>query len=139
MKTLAEKIAEALEVINGLDKTCLEVGKYPVNDDFYYMVQEYMSKDPAVARYEAHEKYVDIQYVISGFESVRITPVSALTVSEPYKEEKDVVFFEAPARAAEAVLKDGGYVILYPEDAHQPGVRVGESVPVKKIVGKVRV
>lgn len=139
MKTLAEKIAEALEIINGLDQEKLEVGKYPVNDDFYYMVQEYTSKEPDTARYEAHEKYVDIQYVISGIESIRITPVSALTVKEPYKEEKDVVFFEAPERAAEAVLTGGSYVVLYPEDAHQPGVRVGEPVTVRKIVGKVRV
>ena len=40
---------------------------------------------------------------------------------------------------AKFVLTTGGYAILYPADAHKPGVRVGESVPVKKMVGKVRI
>lgn len=138
-KTLQEKIAEALDVINSVNFEEMELGKHVINDDLYLLIQKYESKDPDVARYEAHKNYVDIQYVVDGKESIYIAPVSIMTETAPYNPEKDVVFFENIDQAATAVLTNGGYAILYPEDAHKPGVTVDETVTVKKIVGKVRI
>jgi YhcH/YjgK/YiaL family protein len=138
-KTLAEKIAEALEVIQAVEFEKTELGKHVVNDDFFYLVQEYESKDPAVARHEAHKAYVDIQYVVEGKEAIDIAPAMFMEVVEEYDANRDVVFFKEPKQATRFVLTDGGYAILYPEDSHKPGVRVDEPVQVKKIVGKVRI
>lgn len=138
-KTLQEKIDEALKVIKNINFDEMELGKHVVNDDLFLLVQKYDSKEPAQMRHEAHKKYVDIQYVVEGKECIEITPVTVMEVDEPYSEERDVVFFKDAAQAAKVVLTDGGYAILYPEDSHKPGMRVGESVPVKKIVGKVRI
>lgn len=138
-KKLAEKIAEALEVIKGIEFEKMELGKYEVNDDFYYLVQEYEPKDPEVARHEAHKNYVDIQYVVEGKEAIDIAPMMFMEVDEPYDAERDVVFFKEPKQATRFVLTDGSYAILYPEDSHKPGVCVGAKTKVKKIVGKVRV
>lgn len=138
-KTLAEKIAEGLEVIQNVDFENTELGKYVVNDDFFYLVQEYESKDPKVARHEAHKAYVDIQYVVEGKEAIDIAPAMFMEVDEEYDADRDVVFFKEPKQATRFVLTDGGYAILYPEDSHKPGVRVDEAVKVKKIVGKVRI
>lgn len=139
MKTLQEKIDAALEVMKNVNFDEMELGKHVVNDDFFMLIQKYDSKEPEVMRHEAHKKYVDIQYVVEGKECIEIAPVSVMEVDEPYSEERDVVFFKDTAQAAKVVLTDGGYAILYPEDSHKPGMRVGESVPVKKIVGKVRI
>ena len=138
-KTLEQKIAEALEVIEKIEFENTELGKYEVDEDFYYLVQKYESKDPAVARHEAHKKYVDIQYVVEGKEAIDIAPAMFMEVEEEYDENRDVVFFKEPKQATRFVLTDGGYAILYPEDSHKPGVRVGEAATVKKIVGKVRI
>ena len=138
-KTLAEKIAEALEVIQAVEFEKTELGKHAVNDDFFYLVQEYESKDPAVARHEAHKAYVDIQYVVEGKEAIDIAPAMFMEVEEEYDVARDVVFFKEPKQATRFVLTDGGYAILYPEDSHKPGVRVDEPVKMKKIVGKVRI
>lgn len=138
-KTLADKIAEALAVIEKLEYEKEELGKHVVNDDFYYLVQEYEAKDPAVARHEAHRNYVDIQYVVEGKEAIDIAPMMFMEVEEAYDESRDVVFFKEPKQATRFVLTDGGYAILYPEDSHKPGICVGEPARVKKIVGKVRI
>ncbi len=138
-KTLAEKVAEALEVIEKVDFENTELGRHDVNEDFYYLVQKYESKDPEVARHEAHKRYVDIQYVVAGKEAIDIAPAMYMEVTEAYDENRDVVFFKEPKQATRFVLTDGCYAILYPEDSHKPGVRVGESSTVKKIVGKVRI
>ena len=139
MKSLSERVAEACSHIKGLDFDSLELGKHEVNDDFYYIVQTYETKDPATTRYEAHEKYVDIQYLISGTEAIDIAPVTALEIDEPYDESKDACFLKKPERATKVVLTAGAYVILYPEDAHNPGLQVDKAMTVRKIVGKVRV
>ncbi len=139
MKTLNEKIKEALEIIEKVNFDEMELGKHVINDDLFLLVQKYDSKEPAQMRHEAHKKYVDIQYVVEGKECLEIAPVTIMEVDEAYSEERDVVFFKDTDRAAKVVLTDGSYAILYPEDSHKPGMRVGESVPVKKIVGKVRI
>lgn len=137
-KTLEEKIAEAVAVIEGLDKDHLELGKHVVNEDFFYLVQEYETKAPEAARHEAHEAYVDIQYMIQGKEQIDIAPADKMEVAEPYNADRDIVFFKEPEQATHVVLTDGGYVVVYPEDSHKPGIRVGEPAKVRKIVGKVR-
>jgi len=138
-KTLQEKIAEALEVIQGVNFEEMELGKHVINDDLYLLIQKYESKDSEVARYEAHKNYVDIQYVLEGKEAIYVAPITIMEETAPYNPEKDVVFYHNIDQAATAVLTSGGYAILYPEDAHKPGVAVGEPVTVKKIVGKVRI
>ena len=139
-KTLAEKINAALEIITNLDFSTLEVGRYDVDEDFYYMVQEYETKPLEAGCHEAHKKYVDIQYVIAGKERIDIAPASIMEVEEAYDEEKDLIFFKEPESATTVVLTDGGYAILYPADSHKPGLRAGEEpVAMRKIVGKVRV
>lgn len=103
------------------------------------MVQEYKTKAADVARHEAHKKYVDIQWIVEGKERIDVAPVSVMEVEEPYSEETDVMFFREPQQATQVVLTAGGYVVLYPEDSHKPGMTVDDQVTVKKIVGKVRV
>lgn len=139
MKTLKEKLAEAIAFMENVKFDEMEVGKHVINDDFFLLIQKYDSKEPDAGRFESHKNYVDIQYVVEGKESIGIAAVTAMKVSEAYIPERDVEFYEEPEEAAEFILTAGGYAILYPADAHKPGIRVGESVPVKKMVGKVRI
>ena len=39
-------------------------------------VSEYLTKNEEDAKFEAHHKYIDIQYVINGAEQMSITPLS---------------------------------------------------------------
>lgn len=139
MKTLSEKIKEALAVIEQVDFDAAEPGKHVVNDDFFYLVQSYETKAPEAGRHEAHKKYVDIQYLVEGKERIDLAPAEKMDVEEAYDEERDVVFFKEPSQATTVVLTGGGYAILYPEDSHKPGLSADGAVPVKKIVGKVRI
>ena len=129
--TTNEKINNALQIIEALDFAAEDPGKHIVNDDFFYMIQEYDTKEPAEARFEAHKNYVDIQYIVEGTESIELAPAAALEIEQAYN---------VPKQAAKVVLTAGSYAVIYPEDAHKPGVRVGDKpCRVKKIVGKVHV
>ena len=139
-RTLAEKIDAALEVITNLDFDTQELGKHVVDEDFFYLVQEYETKPSEAGRHEAHKAYVDIQCVVQGKERIDLAPAAIMEVEDEYDGEKDIVFFKEPAQATRIVLTDGGYAILYPEDSHKPGLNAGDApVAMKKIVGKVRI
>ena len=55
----------------------LEVKRYDIDgDNLYATVSEYITKNEEDAKFEAHQKYIDIQYVISGKEIMSIAPLS---------------------------------------------------------------
>lgn len=135
---MEQKIARALEIIEGLDWDTVECGRYDVDDELYYTVQEYETRYPEHARYEAHEKYVDIQYIVKGVERIEFTETSKLKVIESYNPEKDVKFLEEPKNIDASIVEEGDYRIFYPEDAHKPGLCVNNKPgKVKKIVAKI--
>ena len=135
---MEQKLARALEIIEDLDWETVECGRYDVDEELYYMVQEYETKYPEQARYEAHEKYVDIQYIVKGVERMEFAETSKLKVTEKYNPEKDVKFLEEPKVIDASIVEAGYYRIFYPEDAHRPGLCV-DNTPgkVKKILAKI--
>lgn len=117
----------------------LPAGKYQVQgDEVFALVQEYVTKEHTACRFEAHRKYIDIQMLISGEETIEVVPVDSLNVIEPYK--PDIEFFACPAagRAHALAMTAGQCAIFFPEDAHRPCMNVGGvAAPVKKLVVKV--
>jgi biofilm protein TabA len=104
----------------------------------YALVQSYTSKPEP--RWEAHQRYLDIQYVVAGSELFGWAPAEALLPADPYNPEKDVVKGSVPAPAASFVrLAPGQLAVVWPADAHAPGTADSAPAPVKKIVVKVRV
>lgn len=133
-------VNEAIEYLKGQDLMAMEAGKYFVDDDFYYMVQEYTTKLRAEAKLEAHEKWIDIQWMLKGTEIIETEDISRLTVKEAYNPEKDVTFYEKPDVMQTTVLTDGAYVVLYPQNGHMPQVARDEKpMAIKKVVAKIKV
>lgn len=133
------KICEAIEYLSKQDLAGMPAGKYQVNDDFYYMVQEYVSRDEADCHLESHQKYVDIQWIVSGVEAIDCAAVDGLEIDKEYNPEKDITFYKEPANMMRCVLGSGSYVVLLPENAHKPCIAVGEPTQMKKVVAKVRI
>jgi len=94
--TLSTRLKKALKYIQALNPNTLTPGKYIVDNDFFYIVQEYHTKAPQEGRYEAHKKYVDIQYIVFGQERIDITAAAFLQVDQSYNEETDICFYKEP-------------------------------------------
>lgn len=138
MQNINSRINEVISYLAKQDLANVPVGKYQVDDDFYYMVQEYVTKAEADCRLEAHHKYVDIQWIVSGRERIDCVSVEGLTVEEEYNADKDVVFFKESDNMMRCVLNAGSYVVLFPNDAHKPCIAVESPEQVRKVVAKVR-
>lgn len=122
------------------DFSKMEPKRYDIDgDNVYATVSEYLTKEESVADYEAHRKYTDIQYVVSGKELIGIAPVSEKTdVTGPYDPSKDIEFMHV--REVRYYPADPQkFFIFFPEDAHKPGIKDGQKTTVRKVVIKIKV
>jgi len=74
--------------------------------------------------------------VASGCERIGVAPIGRLTPGD-YNEEKDVTWLTGPGDFI--TLAAGQFAILWPGDGHMPGIAIGYSRPVRKVVVKIRV
>ena len=135
-----ERWDKAFNFLNNNDLTKLEIKRFDIDgDNLFATVSEYLSKDEKEAKFEAHRKYIDIQYVISGKEIINIAPVStAKEIVTPYDEAKDIEFLRAE-KVVNYKATPSNFFIFFPGDAHRPGLKDGLNSTVRKIVIKVKV
>jgi len=130
--------AAALEYINNTDLHAIEVGKYDIADGLKAIVSNKngMTAGESSAKFECHNKNIDIQICINGHETLGWKPrASCKTEREPYNDEKDVLFYtDKPDMFFQ--LTNNQFAIFFPEDVHAPMIGEGE---IKKMVIKVKI
>ena len=131
------EIEKALAYVRENGASLADGKVYLDGDKLYVSIQSYKTKNWEDCKYEAHRRYIDIQYIISGSEIITVTDKEGLTERAPYSDEKDVVFFQDDKKGTDFVLNAGDYVVVFPDDVHKPTVRAGESSDVKKAVVKI--
>lgn len=106
----------------------------------FAMIQSYRTKPQTPdMMFEAHKKYIDVQYIVSGIEKIRWAKLDKVDlVEERYSKGNDIAFYEGDA-ALDFVLTKNTFLLLYPSDAHLPGLSSEKDVNVRKIVFKVMV
>lgn len=135
--TLNPGFAAAFAFLDRPDLPELPVGRYEIDGDkVYALVQRQPGHKPDAGKLEAHRKYIDIQVVLGGVDTMgwRPTPTCA-GIALPYSDEKDVMLFTDQPTAWTAV-GPGEFAIFFPEDAHLPMISDGELY---KVVLKVHV
>ena len=133
---ISDRLVLGFEWLKKTDLNLIEDGKYEIlGDDVYANVQTYETKDDAL--FEAHRKYIDIQYMIKGREKIGITDYQNCTTMEEYNSEKDIEFLSPTSTQDSQILEEGNFVVLFPHDAHQPSINPNKKEIVKKVVVKV--
>lgn len=131
---------KAFAFLKDNDLSGLEVRRYDIDgDNVYAPVSEYLTKNEEDANYEAHRKYIDIQYVVSGKELIGVAPISRKKdVITAYDPVKDIEFMTVNGSEDHLALPDK-FFIFFPDDIHRPGIKDVESSPVRKVVVKVKI
>ncbi len=113
----------------------LAPGRHELFDGVYVNISAYRTKTEG--RYEAHRKYLDIQILLKGREIIRLADLKKMTEETPYDAEKDILFGSAEGK--DYLLREGEWMVIFPEEAHLPGQAAGEPEEVVKAVVKVPV
>lgn len=133
---ISEDIRLGLEWLRDVNPD-IEKGVYELSPRVKAIVSEYTTKEVNENGYEAHRKFIDIQYLLKGTEKNCCLPIEKLKETKPYKEEIDATFYMAERPSQEMTLGDGYFAIYYPQDGHMPGLRVDKLEKVKKVVVKI--
>ena len=113
-------------------------GRYELDGTkLYALVQSYTTKPAEEARWEAHRRYIDIQFLLEGRELIGCAQTDHMIEPGDYNAEKDVLFFKDAESPADMPLRRGTFAILFPQDAHRPNCRDGEASDALKVVVKI--
>ncbi len=131
--------AKAFEYINNTDLATTEAGKYEIDRDNLKAIfsnKKGMTAEESVAKFECHDRHIDIQLCISGNEQFGWKPREKCTTPNGgYNTEKDVqLYHDSPDTFFS--LTDGQFAIFFPEDVHAPMIGDAE---IKKLVIKVKI
>lgn len=130
---------KAFKYINSKNLETFDVGRYEIdNDKLKAIVSDKpgMNEEESVAKFECHDKHIDIQLCINGKERFGWKPRNTcLQQRGTYNVEKDVVFYEdTPDMFFQ--LTNNQFVIFFPEDVHAPMIG---NADIKKMVVKVKI
>ena len=99
-------VEAGLKYLENTDFSALETGKYEISgQDVYALVQDYSSKPKSEGKFEAHKKYIDIQYIIKGEELMGAANVADFAEATEYSHEKDIVFLMPNVDCGQEFLK----------------------------------
>ena len=129
---------KAFEYINNTDLANESDGRHEIGSGLkaIFSNKNGMTEFESVAKFECHNKHIDIQVCIKGEEQLGWKPREKCTMAKgEYNEEKDVQFYsDAPDMYFQ--LTNGQFAIFFPEDVHAPMIGKG---PIKKLVIKVKI
>lgn len=131
--------SQAFEYIKSQNLESIEDGKFDIDGDNLRAItsnKRGMTSEESAAKFECHDKHIDIQLCIKGKEQFGWKPRSDCKEQRgEYNAEKDVVFYsDAPDMYFQ--LTDNQFAIFFPEDVHAP--MIGEE-EIKKMVIKVKI
>jgi YhcH/YjgK/YiaL family protein len=136
-KDITARLDIAFDYLTSTDLAALPVGRINLDGEHVYvLVQEYLTKRPDQGYWEAHRRYLDVQYIHSGCERIDVALLNTMKLGE-YAPERD---FQALTGIGNPLtLTAGSFAIFFPQDAHMPGLACGMQLQVKKIVVKCEV
>jgi YhcH/YjgK/YiaL family protein len=132
---ISENLKIGFDWLKNTDLKLIADGKYTISDNVYANVQSYETKDDAP--FEAHKKYIDIQYMIEGEEFVEIADYNNTEITVDYDSVKDIEFLKCNKQKDIFRLQAGSFLVLFPQDAHKPALNPNKKLFVKKVIVKV--
>ena len=115
----------------------LPSGRHDIDgDSVFAIVAREKGRSVAAAQLETHDRYLDIQMVIQGEDTMGWKPkATCQNPTGPHDPDKDIRFYRDEPNVFIPV-KAGAFALFFPEDAHMPLISEGD---IHKVVVKIRV
>ena len=127
---------KAFNYLKETDFLKMEAGKYPIEgESLFAIIKEYQTKSSEGGKLEAHQKYIDIQYVYFGKELMGHVVLNNHTEIRAYDLENDYALFDLPCSFIP--VNEGEFTVFFPQDLHLPSIFNQQEELVKKVVIKI--
>ena len=137
---LPAHVKRALASIEKIDFSSIKEGEYMLDDGSKLILSTYETQLlEKQVRVEGHKKFIDIQMILEGEETIGVLSADQIENKSEYDETNDIWTAEIDAEKVEFIdLKKGEFLVLFPMDAHAPQLAARNvPAPVKKGVIKV--
>jgi biofilm protein TabA len=136
----SQSLQKGFQYLQSTDFSQLEDGKHCIDGiNMFAIISRYKPEPKEQRRPEAHQKYIDIQYIISGEEIIAYSHLTATaTVVEDLLAEKDVIFFSNRGNEIDITVSPGMYAVFFPWDIHRPNCMSQPDLAVRKVVLKIK-
>ena len=138
----SEKIQKALRFLAANDFAHMNAGEIEIDGrDLFAIIMDKHTGPVSERAPETHVKYIDVQYLVSGRESLGFSRVSdSLVIATDALEEKDLMLYEnALSHESFINMIPGDFAVFFPADVHRPLCTYGEPMAVRKVVVKIAV
>jgi biofilm protein TabA len=136
---LGKNFETAIKWLNNNDLKKMPVGKVEIDGTTVHAnIMEVDPKTVVQGKWESHKVYADIQFLIDGDEKIGYADISR-TSQISHDEAKDFITLSTDGDFF-VRLHPGTFAIVFPQDAHMPGIAAieGSSAKIKKVVIKVK-
>ena len=128
---------KGLELLKKFKDSMYQKGKFSMDEEAIFGIGlEYDTKESSEGLWEAHKKYLDVHLILEGEEEIHVSDIVNSKPTMDFDYENDYQLFDATMEQVVA-LKKGDILALYPNELHKTGVKVTETVSVKKVVFKI--
>jgi len=137
-----EAFKKAFHFLETSDIANLDLGEHLIDGkDVYAIVMDKQTDDVVNRSPEAHQKFVDIQFMFKGTERIGfLRKHDKLVVKEEDIDTRDLILYENEVGEESFVaLQSGDFAVFFPEDVHRPLCVNHEKMMVRKVVVKVAV
>lgn len=135
---LPPRVRQALEYLRTTNMAAVAIGRHELDGDrLFALVQEYNTRPPDACVWEAHRRYIDVQYVVHGAERMGHARLGQVAEREAYDPARDVAFFEPGTKFV--TVPAGTFAIFGPDDVHAPCGALAEPSAVRKVVVKAAI
>lgn len=136
--SLHPDIAKAIACLQNPEFLQQPDGRYPLSEQSYMTLQSYQTKPLSQTRFEVHQAYADIQILLSGTELISCAPSDAFLAQTDYDAQADIAFGDAAQPVVDLHMSQKNFALFWPGEPHRPCVAWENSMPVRKVVIKLR-
>lgn len=135
---LDSAVKECFEYAKKHDLLSYEKGSHPIDGERLYVnIAEYGTTVPENRFWEAHKQYLDLHFMLRGEERIDVAFIENMEQKE-YVEKDDFLPLEGTPILT-ATLREGDFLICYPQDGHMTGLAADKPVNLKKAIFKIRI
>lgn len=132
------QLEAAFRFLERSDLKDLVPGRHVINDGAYAIIDKSKSLPPEKVEFEAHRKYIDVHYMISGQVTTGYAPIKQLKLHTPYSEKSEAAMYFVPATYTRVKLYPGMFAVFFPGGGHMPNCHLDGVHDLHKVVVKVR-
>lgn len=137
---LPSAIEQALDFLRNTDFRTLEPGVVEIDGkNIFAQIIDMTTRDAAENRPEVHRRYLDIQFLAWGEETIGVAiDTGNNQISESLLEQRDIIYHDSEHESFIEMIP-GSYALFFPQDVHRPGCNKSIATPIRKIVVKVAI